>query len=103
MHLITHAFPSTSGYLAAVFARLTGEEGRVVGIDYLKPLAELSEKNVCQDDPSLLSSNRVVLLHYFDIYFYTSSNHDLTHPSSLPWIIGVLRSGWFVQLIQNNP
>ncbi len=79
------SFPSTSGYLAAVFARLIGPEGRVVGIDYLEPLAQLSEANVRRDDPTLLSSNRVVTLYYFDIltlsFFYISSSHDLTPPS----------------------
>ncbi len=56
------SFPS-SGYLAAVFARITGPEGRIVGIDYLKPLAELSEANVRRDDPTLLSSNRTVTFY----------------------------------------
>ncbi len=86
-YILNMSFPSTSGYLAAVFARLIGQEGRVVGIDYLEPLAELSEANVRRDDPTLLSSNRVVTLYNFDIltlsFFYISSSHDLT-PSSLP-------------------
>jgi protein-L-isoaspartate(D-aspartate) O-methyltransferase len=38
-----------SGYLAACFAEMVGEKGKVIGIDYLKALVERSEKNLKKD------------------------------------------------------
>lgn len=48
-----------SGYLAAAFARLIGPTGRVYGVDYIKPLVDLSIENVNADDASLLDDGRI--------------------------------------------
>ncbi|MED6285102.1 Protein-L-isoaspartate(D-aspartate) O-methyltransferase [Characodon lateralis] len=50
---------SGSGYLTACFARMTGPSGRVVGIEHINELVQMSIKNVQSDDPELLSSGRV--------------------------------------------
>ncbi|XP_037550841.1 l-isoaspartyl protein carboxyl methyltransferase, like isoform X3 [Nematolebias whitei] len=50
---------SGSGYLTACFARMTGPSGRVVGIEHIDELVQMSIKNVQADDPELLSSGRV--------------------------------------------
>lgn len=52
---------SGSGYLTACFARMTGPSGRVVGIDHIDELVQMSIKNVQADDPDLLSSGRIRL------------------------------------------
>ena len=38
-----------SGYLSAVFARMVAPDGKVVGIEHLPELAELSMKNLAKD------------------------------------------------------
>uniref|UniRef100_A0A3P9M3D2 Protein-L-isoaspartate O-methyltransferase n=1 Tax=Oryzias latipes TaxID=8090 RepID=A0A3P9M3D2_ORYLA len=53
---------SGSGYLTACFARMTGQSGRVVGIEHIEELVQMSIKNVQADDPELLSSGRIRLL-----------------------------------------
>ncbi|KAM6912302.1 l-isoaspartyl protein carboxyl methyltransferase, like isoform 1-T2 [Xenentodon cancila] len=53
---------SGSGYLTACFARMTGPSGRVVGIEHIDELVEMSRKNVHADDPELLSSGRIRLV-----------------------------------------
>ncbi len=79
-------FSSSSGYLSAVFARLIGQEGRVIGIDYLKPLAELSEANVRKDDPTLLNSNRTVFfISYFDVYIHSYYRLYYASSSGVRW------------------
>nr|XP_020446406.1 protein-L-isoaspartate(D-aspartate) O-methyltransferase-like isoform X2 [Monopterus albus] len=50
---------SGSGYLTACFARMTGPSGRVVGIEHINELVQMSIKNVQADDPELLSSGRI--------------------------------------------
>lgn len=50
---------SGSGYLTACFARMTGPSGRVVGIEHIDELVQMSIKNVQADDPELLSSGRI--------------------------------------------
>jgi len=45
---------SGSGYLTAVMARMVGEKGKVLGIDIVPELVEISVKNVKKDDPELL-------------------------------------------------
>ena len=39
-----------------------GEKGKAVGIDHVKGLVEMSIANIQQDQPDLLSSNRVELV-----------------------------------------
>eukprot|EP01119_Soliformovum_irregulare_P010918 TRINITY_DN2690_c0_g1_i2.p1 TRINITY_DN2690_c0_g1~~TRINITY_DN2690_c0_g1_i2.p1 ORF type:complete len:220 (-),score=45.00 TRINITY_DN2690_c0_g1_i2:126-785(-) len=51
-----------SGYLSAAFSRMVGPEGKVIGIDYLPELVEMSKKNIEEDDPELLKSGRITLL-----------------------------------------
>ncbi|CAM9760057.1 unnamed protein product [Chrysoparadoxa australica] len=53
---------SGSGYLAAVFARMCGDTGRVWGVEVVDSLVQLSKENVSKDDSKLLSSGRVQLL-----------------------------------------
>ncbi|XP_028293588.1 l-isoaspartyl protein carboxyl methyltransferase, like isoform X1 [Gouania willdenowi] len=53
---------SGSGYLTACFARMTGTSGRVVGIEHINELVEMSIRNVQADDPELLSSGRIKLI-----------------------------------------
>ncbi|XP_028995644.1 l-isoaspartyl protein carboxyl methyltransferase, like [Betta splendens] len=53
---------SGSGYLTACFARMTGPRGRVVGIEHIDELVQMSIKNVQADDPELLSSGRIKLV-----------------------------------------
>lgn len=53
---------SGSGYLTACFARMTGPSGRVVGIEHINQLVEMSLKNVKADDPELLASGRIKLV-----------------------------------------
>jgi len=53
---------SGSGYLTVCMARMLGEKGKAVGIDHVKGLVEMSIANIQQDQPDLLSSNRVELV-----------------------------------------
>lgn len=45
---------SGSGYLTACFAQIVGRSGRVVGIEHVKELVDLSLKNIRKDNPDLL-------------------------------------------------
>lgn len=53
---------SGSGYLTACFARMVGSSGRVVGIEHIDELVNLSVKNLEKDDPELLSSGRIKIV-----------------------------------------
>uniref|UniRef100_G3P1J6 Protein-L-isoaspartate(D-aspartate) O-methyltransferase n=1 Tax=Gasterosteus aculeatus aculeatus TaxID=481459 RepID=G3P1J6_GASAC len=53
---------SGSGYLTACFARMTGPSGKVVGIEHIDELVQMSIKNVQADDPELLTSGRIKLM-----------------------------------------
>ncbi|KAI3367206.1 hypothetical protein L3Q82_008261 [Scortum barcoo] len=53
---------SGSGYLTTCFARMTGPSGKVVGIEHIDELVQMSIKNVQADDPELLTSGRIKLL-----------------------------------------
>ncbi|XP_049595369.1 l-isoaspartyl protein carboxyl methyltransferase, like [Syngnathus scovelli] len=53
---------SGSGYLTACFARMTGSNGRVVGIDHIDQLVQSSIRNIQADDPELITSGRVRLV-----------------------------------------
>jgi len=46
-----------SGYLSACFARMVGKGGKVIGIDYIKPLVDLSTSNILKDDPNLFANS----------------------------------------------
>uniref|UniRef100_A0A7S4T273 protein-L-isoaspartate(D-aspartate) O-methyltransferase n=1 Tax=Alexandrium monilatum TaxID=311494 RepID=A0A7S4T273_9DINO len=50
-----------SGYLCACMAEMVGESGRVIGIDYLAPLVQLSERNIRKADGHLLDTGQLVL------------------------------------------
>ncbi|XP_077408007.1 protein-L-isoaspartate(D-aspartate) O-methyltransferase [Vanacampus margaritifer] len=52
---------SGSGILSVCFARMVGPKGKVVGIDHIKDLVDDALNNVKKDDPSLITSGRVVL------------------------------------------
>ncbi|NP_001040252.1 L-isoaspartyl protein carboxyl methyltransferase [Bombyx mori] len=53
---------SGSGYLTACMAMMLGETGRVVGIEHISELVNLATKNIQNDNPSLLSSERIKLV-----------------------------------------
>ncbi|XP_056152036.1 l-isoaspartyl protein carboxyl methyltransferase, like [Lampris incognitus] len=53
---------SGSGYLTACFARMVGPSGKVVGIEHINELVQMSARNVQGDDPELLSSGRIKLV-----------------------------------------
>mmetsp|Transcript_2204 Transcript_2204/g.5456 ORF Transcript_2204/g.5456 Transcript_2204/m.5456 type:complete len:231 (-) Transcript_2204:115-807(-) len=51
-----------SGYLSVCMARMVGETGRVVAIDYLAPLVEMATANVQAADAELLRSGQLSIL-----------------------------------------
>ncbi|KAI4900403.1 hypothetical protein NFI96_017786 [Prochilodus magdalenae] len=53
---------SGSGYLTACFARMVGATGKVVGIEHIDELVQVSVKNIQADDPELLTSGRIKLV-----------------------------------------
>ncbi|XP_015430668.1 PREDICTED: protein-L-isoaspartate(D-aspartate) O-methyltransferase-like [Dufourea novaeangliae] len=50
---------SGSGYLTACMAYMVGSRGRVIGIDHIPELIELSIKNVREDCPHFIKEGRV--------------------------------------------
>ncbi|KAI9315211.1 protein-L-isoaspartate O-methyltransferase [Dichotomocladium elegans] len=50
---------SGSGYLTACMAEMVGPEGKVVGIEHIEPLVELSEKNMAKRHADWLREGRV--------------------------------------------
>ena len=50
-----------SGYLVAVLAKMVGENGKVVGIDTIPELVELSRQNIMKSDSQLIESGNVEL------------------------------------------
>ena len=53
---------SGTGYLTACMAIMVGERGRVIGIEHIPELVELSVKNVRRSHSSLLTSGRMRLI-----------------------------------------
>ena len=53
---------SGSGYLTSCMARMVGETGCTVGIEHIKELTAFSLKNIKNDQPDLLSSDRIVMI-----------------------------------------
>ncbi|KAJ0175656.1 hypothetical protein K1T71_008815 [Dendrolimus kikuchii] len=53
---------SGSGYLTACMAFMLGETGTVVGIEHIPELVTLATKNIRNDNPQLLDSQRIKLL-----------------------------------------
>ncbi|XP_055337542.1 protein-L-isoaspartate(D-aspartate) O-methyltransferase-like [Paramacrobiotus metropolitanus] len=51
-----------SGYLTAAMAHMVGRSGKVVGIDHLPELTNLSRENIKKDDADLLDSGRIKLV-----------------------------------------
>ncbi|KAF8931006.1 hypothetical protein BGZ58_007907, partial [Dissophora ornata] len=50
---------SGSGYLAACMAEMVGPQGRVVGVDHIPELVELSTSNTLKDHPEYLQDGRI--------------------------------------------
>ncbi|XP_053980740.1 protein-L-isoaspartate(D-aspartate) O-methyltransferase-like [Hylaeus volcanicus] len=50
---------SGSGYLSACMAFMVGPRGRVIGIDHIPELIEMSTKNVSEDCPHFIKEGRV--------------------------------------------
>ncbi|XP_043509668.1 protein-L-isoaspartate(D-aspartate) O-methyltransferase-like [Frieseomelitta varia] len=50
---------SGSGYLSACMAFMVGPRGRVIGIDHIPELIEISTKNVSEDCPHFIKEERV--------------------------------------------
>ncbi|KAF1602266.1 UNVERIFIED_CONTAM: Protein-L-isoaspartate(D-aspartate) O-methyltransferase, partial [Eudyptes robustus] len=51
-----------SGYLTACLAKMVGPNGKVVGIDHIPELVELSERNIRKNNEDLLESGRIILV-----------------------------------------
>jgi protein-L-isoaspartate(D-aspartate) O-methyltransferase len=63
---------SGSGYLTACMAIMVGPTGRVVGIEHIPDLVELSKKNIAKGHKELLTSGRLKLIAgklEFSVYF----------------------------------
>jgi len=56
-------FPLLELYLNIYFILKVGPEGKVVGIEHIKELVDMSRKNIKKDRPELLESQRVILVH----------------------------------------
>ena len=52
---------SGSGYLTSCLARLSGDDGKVIGLETIKELVEIATENINLDDPTLLKSGKIVL------------------------------------------
>jgi protein-L-isoaspartate(D-aspartate) O-methyltransferase len=50
---------SGSGYLTACMAHMVGAEGLVVGIEHIRELVELSERNVAKQHADWLTAGRI--------------------------------------------
>lgn len=55
-------FDLGSGYLCACMAQMVGKLGKVVGIDHLQGLVDLSRENILKKDKHLLDEGRVKLV-----------------------------------------
>ena len=53
---------SGSGYLTACMAEMVGENGKVVGIDHIPQLTEMSQENIRKGNSNLLDSSRILLV-----------------------------------------
>lgn len=53
---------SGSGYLTACMSMMVGETGKVIGIEHIPELVTLATKNIQNDNPALLSSERIKLV-----------------------------------------
>jgi len=53
---------SGSGYLCAAMAYLVGEKGKVVGIEHIKELVDLSIKNINKHHADLIKSKRIIIV-----------------------------------------
>jgi len=67
---------SGSGYLTACFAKLAGPDARVVGIEHIEELVELSKRNIRKHNADLLDSGRVKLV---------AGDGRLGYPSDAPY------------------
>ncbi|KAI8577534.1 hypothetical protein K450DRAFT_251313 [Umbelopsis ramanniana AG] len=50
---------SGSGYLTACMAEMVGPEGKVIGVEHIKELVDMAERNVAKQRQDLLKSSRV--------------------------------------------
>lgn len=53
---------SGSGYLTACMAVMVGEEGRVIGVEHIPELVDLSKRNIAKGNADLLKSKRLRIL-----------------------------------------
>ena len=51
-----------SGYLTACMAELVGKTGKVVGIDHIAELVELSKANIMKGNADLLKDKRIIMV-----------------------------------------
>ena len=56
---------SGSGYLTACMAVMIGPNGTAVGIEHISQLQDLAERNIKNDHPELLDTNRIQLIGEF--------------------------------------
>ncbi|XP_045495113.1 protein-L-isoaspartate(D-aspartate) O-methyltransferase [Colias croceus] len=67
---------SGSGYLTSCMALMVGEQGKVVGIDHIPELIALATKNINNDNPGLLKTERIKLI---------TGDGRLGYPSEAPY------------------
>jgi hypothetical protein len=72
------------------FILKVGPEGKVIGIEHIKELVDMSRKNIKKDRPELLESQRIVLIHgdgrkgypeeapYDCMYIYSLNNRSFS-------------------------
>eukprot|EP00062_Callorhinchus_milii_P020966 gi/632977195/ref/XP_007905213.1/ PREDICTED: protein-L-isoaspartate(D-aspartate) O-methyltransferase-like [Callorhinchus milii] len=90
---------SGSGYLTACMARMVGPIGKVVGVEYIEELVNISIKNVKSDNASLLSSGRAKLiagdgwLGYLEDAPYDAIHVGAAAPTVPPALIQQLKPG----------
>lgn len=53
---------SGSGYLTACMAKMVGTTGKVIGIEHIPELVEISKRNIEKDQPAFLESGRIKLM-----------------------------------------
>jgi protein-L-isoaspartate(D-aspartate) O-methyltransferase len=56
---------SGSGYLTACMAVMVGNEGRVIGVEHIPELVDLSVRNIAKGNADLLKTKRVKILGEF--------------------------------------
>lgn len=59
---------SGSGYLTACMAHMVSPRGRVIGVDHIPELIEISKKNLQHDCPSFIEESRVKFIGIINFF-----------------------------------